>query len=428
MLQLFGSLPAGDEIRERLVSRLSGPDTLLQREQLLLRLLKSNDPTRVRAAVAQLASLLRNARRPDLAAIYYRQLAGPLAAEVCLDGKTGAELVAALPADSAVRTHLAPPKTWPTGVVETLRPASNRQPNATRLQRLNDLEIHGDPGPFYRDMSLGIDAQQQSIVATNGLGQEVIPHPAGRHRLTARGNTPIPFNNMQASFNSPLLNYAMIYGNMVLVWNGNNIFAIDTLRGKESPAGRVLWSHDLQQQVSASTDQGIHPQNMPVPWGGQRLFGQYNNGNLIGIHGLSTGQGVCFQRFRDLICVDPLTGDVLWTRKNLPLGCELFGDDEVVIAAPHKEGEGEAQVLRMLDGELLGKRVVPPLENRMTTVGRRVLTWQPGNGSKQLVKMTDVVSEQVIWSREVLFGAKGALAGQEAVGIFEQVGAVPSFR
>lgn len=135
--------------------------------------------------------------------------------------------------------------------------------------------------------------------------------------------------------------------------------------------------------------------------------------------GPPSDKGVCFQRFRDLVCVDPLTGEELWTRKNLPLGCDLFGDDEVLIAAP-TEG-GEAWVLRALDGELLGKRTVPPLEQRMASIGRLLLTWQPENG-KQVAKLTDLWENKIVWSRPIDNNSKGYLAGQEALGIFEPGG------
>ncbi len=170
--------------------------------------------------------------------------------------------------------------------------------------------------------------------------------------------------------------------------------------------------------------QGVHNRPVNVPWGPPRYVPIYSYGRPIGNLAPPSDQGVCFQRFRDLVCVEPASGDVLWTRKNVPLGCELFGDDEVLIAAP-PEG-GEALVLRLLDGELLGKRAVPPMENRMRTLGRLLLTWQPEDG-KQVVKLSDLWNEKVLWTRNVTFGAKGALAGEDALGIFEPGGKVGKF-
>ena len=413
LLALYGGQPVGDELRERLVVKLNDPATVLKREQLLLRLLKSPDQDKVRAATARLAALLKDARRPELAAIYYRKLAADLADQPCLDGQTGSQLVAAIPADSAVRQYLADPKPWPVGIVEAKtggKPLANN-----RQQRPFELDLHGDPGPFFKDVTVMLDGQQSSVVAQDGLGNERFRVSLAESQGGRRGPG-FAYNG----YNNPALNYSAVYGDLLLVWMGHHIIALDTLRGKESPGNRVLWSQDLQQTLANAPNQvpGT-PHAVNVPWGLPRYVASYSYGRPIGNMGPPSDKGVCFQRFRDLVCVDPLTGEELWTRKNLPLGCDLFGDDEVLIAAP-TEG-GEAWVLRALDGELLGKRTVPPLEQRMASIGRLLLTWQPENG-KQVAKLTDLWENKIVWSRPIDNNSKGYLAGQEALGIFEPGG------
>lgn len=418
LLALFGSHPLADQIRERIVERLTAPDTMLEREQLLLRLTRSPDPARARAATARLAILLREARRPELAAIYYRQLAGELAAAVCLDGKTGSELVAELPAGSDIQLLLAPAKPWPAGLIETTKPAMSKSLGGSHHQRSFDLELRGATAPFFSGVNVAIDSQQQSVLAEDALGRErfrVSLSDGGAQRRGLQFNG--PFNNLP-------LSYAAVHGDLLLVWLGHHVVAVDTLRAKESVGSRFLWSHDLQQQFPGMPSQSVHHRPVNVPWGPARYVAAYAYGKPIGTLGPPTDQGVCFQRFRDLVCVEPVSGEVMWTRKNMPLGCEIFGDEEVVIAAP-PEG-GEALVLRMLDGELLGKRLVPPMENRMTTVGRCLLTWQAEDG-KQVVKFSDPWKQQVLWSRPVASGSKGAVAGQDVLGIFEPAGKTAKF-
>ena len=52
--------------------------------------------------------------------------------------------------------------------------------------------------------------------------------------------------------------------------------------------------------------------------------------------GPTTSRIVCFQRLRNLVAVDPLTGETLWVRKDLPQNVEIFGDDEYVFVLPDK--------------------------------------------------------------------------------------------
>ena len=44
----------------------------------------------------------------------------------------------------------------------------------------------------------------------------------------------------------------------------------------------------------------------------------------------------CFQEQQQLRCVDPISGETLWSRTDIPAGCELFGDDEFVLAAERR--------------------------------------------------------------------------------------------
>ena len=52
------------------------------------------------------------------------------------------------------------------------------------------------------------------------------------------------------------------------------------------------------------------------------------DGKLIGVIGPISSLGVVFQDQRRLMCVDPISGRVCWSRTDVPQGCELFGDEE----------------------------------------------------------------------------------------------------
>ena len=42
---------------------------------------------------------------------------------------------------------------------------------------------------------------------------------------------------------------------------------------------------------------------------------------------------MCFQRLRNLVAVDPLSGELLWVRHDIPPGSEIFGDDQYVFVS-----------------------------------------------------------------------------------------------
>ena len=151
----------------------------------------------------------------------------------------------------------------------------------------------------------------------------------------------------------------------------------------------------------AVTSAGSGASRRPVyhAWSGRkRMTGAVG----VGVCSLGpvTPRGVVFQEQDRLKCVDPLSGEVLWMRTDIPAGCELFGDKEFVFAA---DVSGRvAHVIRMVDGRLVGKRELPKHE-WLLTAGRNVaeLGFEMNRESRVLLlRVTDV------WSQDVLYEAE----------------------
>ncbi|HEY1785899.1 MAG TPA: PQQ-binding-like beta-propeller repeat protein, partial [Pirellulales bacterium] len=307
-------------------------------------------------------------------------------------------------------------KAWPSGAV-TAKEGGSRSLANNHHPRSFVLNSYGPVAPFSAGMTVALDQQAQTIIGHDGLGierfraqlSEPDPHKGG-YGLNGSG-----FNNI------PMLNYVRSSGNLVLMWTGQHVLAVDTLRPGNIQK-RVQWSKDLVDQVPGLPMQGgYHQTPLSVPWNTvtPRMVAQDNYNHVIGNMGPVNSDGICFQRFRDLNCVDPLTGELLWTRKNVPVGCDIFGDDEMLFAAP-PDG-GEALVLRALDGQLLGKRPVGPLRQRMTTIGRDTLVWDVAD-AKQVVTLRDTWTRDVKWSYTFGPGARGAVVADEALGVLETSG------
>ena len=146
----------------------------------------------------------------------------------------------------------------------------------------------------------------------------------------------------------------------------------------------MLWTQSL-------TDPSISPYNFAgmsfsptmMPWGGRRMIVKVQN-QFLGNVGPCTNNGVCIQQGHEVMCLDSVTGKLQWVRHGVPPGSDIFGDDEITLVAPPPEsGGGDALVLRTIDGQLLGKRPVPPVDQRWNTVGRNVVTWR--NSTRQQI-------------------------------------------
>jgi outer membrane protein assembly factor BamB len=265
-----------------------------------------------------------------------------------------------------------------------------------------------------------LDLQTQVLLGRDGWGRQKLRIP-----IHERNSEPASMRRFTV-YNAPPLSSVTAHGGMLVLALRNQVMAIDAMRGENPTDDGILWTHDLGDQFgSFQTSQGIYSRPIPVPWGGTRQVSEDTYGRRYGDVGPVSDSGIYFQRLRDLYCVDPLSGRVLWVRKGVGLGNQVFGDDELLFVAP--AGHEDTLVLRAATGELVGHRSVPPFEQRMLTVGRRVLCWQP-QGARHVVSMRDPWDEKELWSFTFAQGSKAAVVAEEAVAILEPEGAFTLIR
>ena len=178
-------------------------------------------------------------------------------------------------------------------------------------------------------------------------------------------------------------------GHLLFITIGGKVVAIDSRQDTPAADGDVLWpnrSTDEFTPTPATRGADWRPlrrepagrRSTTARHGRQRIYGAA--GNAGGSLGPATPRGVVFQDSDDLRCVDPLSGAIFWSRSDVPIGCELFGDEEFVFAADISNHV--AYVVRVSDGELLGKREIPKLE-WLLTAGRNVAQVAYGNKKRQ---------------------------------------------
>ena len=391
-LSYFGSHPVADEAREQLLAALPDDTPLLEREQLLRKLENSESAERARAAVAQLAKLLLAAGREGDASIYYARLAGPWAGPG-LPGRQDRPRHRRRLASAAaeIRTQAIGRDVWPTGLVkkESLR----NQPGPS--YRSFAVELRGPKGPFFARATIELDQPRQALVGRDGLGRE-----AGVSLVE-------PNDHNQYGFN-PTLSHGRVEGHLMLLSMGFQVLAIDTLGTPGQQGPRVLWRQDLTDVLAGRPGHmGIHGQMLNMPWGQPRFVAADSHNRQVGNTGPLTAGVACFQRQRNLVAVNPMTGETQWVRSGVQPGSDIFGDGERLFVTARNSNE--TIVLRALDGEELGRRRVPPPEQRLAVIGSRVATWSTVDG-KSVVTMRDVWKGEDIWQQQFEIGAP-SLAG-----------------
>jgi len=242
---------------------------------------------------------------------------------------------------------------------------------------------------------------------------------------------PINQNSWARQYRDSNLVHGARLGHLMVVAIGGQLMAIDTRQNQAALDAEVLWQASAVGGVSVEATPRRRttwiPQNRasrrPVyhAWSDRkRMTGVV--GAVLGSLGPVTPRGVVFQEQHELKCVDPLSGEVLWTRTDVPVGCELFGDQEFVFAAD--VSDHQAYVVRVVDGSLVGKRDLPEPEWLLTS-GRNIaqLGFRAQRSNRALLlTVTD------IWSQETLFDAEYAIASRisvvepNAVAIYEPSG------
>ncbi len=427
-LDYFGDDPGADAARDALMRTLTGAGKLLEVEMALWAHPPVGDPSAPGAALARLAELLAQSNHQVEALTAYRHLASRYADVESLDGKTGRELIDALPEGELAEALAAADAPWPEGRIDVEEIVANRPPTQGRYP----LDFHGDPGPFFRNTVVRMDQSRREIAVTDGMG-----------RVQWSLSLANPHNPQSFTFN-PSNSHVRACGHLLVLSLGHRIIALDTLGRPGRGQVRTLWSEDLTQGGFDQSLLRLAPLGLPeLPDGiGVVQHGSHHLGSL----GPVTPRYVCFQHYRNLVAVDPLTGETLWVRHGVPAGATLFGDRDYVLAA--SPDESDILVLRAADGSLVGRRplptperfasdrkaIVPAARRRFaqtvtTTLGRRlVISYVDPADGKQVLGLFDPLEQEYVWGPLRTTPGKTTHLGEELIGLLGPDGTLKLIR
>ncbi len=396
----FGFHPAADEARVALAARRADAGRLLEAEILLEQVDLAADGPAARAATARLALLLHAAGRAEEAARFCKRLAGPLANLECLPGRTGRAILDELAPNDRLRAVLAGRDPYPRGKVER-QDGPGQQGSAFPLF---PVEVRGERSSFLAHSTVYLEHNQHVLVARDSQGRE-------RWRLGLRDRSDMIFLGNQ-------LTQLQGAGHLLLVSLGVELVAIDALGVPGDPRPRVVWRHDLADANTLATARqfGFQQRMLNVAGRLPRMIITDNLGRPLGSAGAATPHYVCYQRARQVIAVDPLSGETLWQRSDLPAGSEIIGDRGLVFVTP--PGGGETVVLDALDGRELARRSLPAPESRSIVQGRELVTWT--NEGRWVLRRTDAWTGQHVWERQFHANSRVWAVEDQAVGVLEQ--------
>jgi outer membrane protein assembly factor BamB len=298
---------------------------------------------------------------------------------------------------------------WPHGKViadvKSITSANRERVERAQVEQLGyrQLRIEQDV-PAGSTTQWFVSGDCSELVGRNPLGEDIY-----RIRMSS--------TNWASQYRDSNLVYAARLGHLLFASFGGQILALDSRQDEAGLDGAPLWqasglgripSEGVRGRRGGRIRQYRTARRSPYHASSSRKRNS-NAAALLGSLGPVTARGVVYQEQNQLKCVEPLSGETLWSRSDIPAGCELFGDDEFVFAADLSERK--AHVIRISDGQFVGKRDLPKFE-WLLTVGRNLATLgnRTERGNRALVlQVLDV------WSQETLFEAEFPVASQVSV-------------
>jgi outer membrane protein assembly factor BamB len=391
-LNAFVDLPVGDRAGQLLSGRLDPNKQTLAQELLLRRLLRSADRSISGFATARLASLYIDRKRSVAAAAMLDDLATRWNDVVCLDDKTGRQLVEEWRAADEIAKLLEEKSVWPQEKIEATKEARKGI-----VQRTYPVRILGPRGPLGENWTLALDSRRQNLIARDENGKELWKVAVG---------------NLQTTISSPYGSYARVNGHLLIAVFGTHFVVLDGFQD-ENGGPRILWQQRLIDGVKGQT-RNIQAQFKRVlgPGGVRIMLVQDRYGRPIGKVVPIDDSLICYQVGTRLVAANPLTGETLWERRSVSRGSNVFGDREFVfVVAPNTK---EAVTLRAADGEQVAKRPLPQEGTQLFSQGRNVLVWT----GRSLQKF-DVWTGKTVWEKRVPPGSQAIAMqrGENAVAV-----------
>ena len=384
----LGDLPVADSLRLFAAEKIAA-DQPVAAEILLLPVMDSDVPEHVAEAHCLTAAIYANSDYHRAAARCY-SIARENWPETRLQtGQTVDELCKSFPATSSVGKYLRSGPKWQYGATtfaQVAKPLANRRPSLlVSIVQQKALTPHAPKLDFWHDGN--------SFVATDRLGRERNRIPAPM-RLSSASTRPTTCRQLGSL---SLVNF----GNVIVAVN--NLHPIDPTKITRQGPRPIVWPKDYSSQMSRNLVRTSDIAKRPI-WKQKIPFPQNRK-----IHGMATASvnGLVYLTGNQLICVDPLSGEELWSRSDITPKSRVWGDDQHVLVEV-KNGPA-ARIFDIIDGHEVAQVDIPTSERRWSTIGRDIVAW--ANGTKKdgtttrVLYLFDPLTQERKWSRECKYSA-----------------------
>ena len=396
-LALFGQHPSATEVRLEWAKRLAEIKNYGAAESQYRHVYINGSESQRSKAIAGLTDLSLKTQKKVSSAELYMHVRSKLTETIVADGKTGKQLIADNVTDLHKLTTSVNGVTWP----EMVTSSSTSQSRS--VSTMYPIAVRHDNAPFQSRFDYFVDSSARTLTAFDTLGNQQfklsLPQPSGSRRY---------YGNMHANCS------VITRGHLMVMWLANRICAYDTHDDKP----KLLWTRDTQVKNN------LFPQF--VQQFGASRSPQRPNGRPASrasfVH--LTVNGVCYQQDKNLICLDPFSGNVKWKRDDFPRNSDLIGDDEFLVVTLKEEDTDSARgyFISMLDGRIIRRQPFPIMSQRVASIGRELITWAEDKEGFNTLQRINLWTEEVAWEKTLPAGTNLWMINRDVIGLLDQAG------
>lgn len=417
-------------------------------ETRLLRIADSGDSEFAVQALVELAGLYSSRQLPEAAAQIVRRLRDQHADAMLADGQSAGEFVdELLLKHDAVREQVEGLLEWKFGRAKVTQ---LRETPRVIAGRINPTDTLTQTLLLDTEQPLGQQLPGRQLVLSNQTNKVLQMRDAlGNVRAIATLNSILRGSRSRDV-------RVRTNGHYIVASRGEAVVAINALAAGDGAEEAIVW-----QEGGASV----------APYGSTTSFQTIRFGDLgldLGrtiestrtVSGLALGpvtsHGIIVRRYSDLICLDPETGDAVWSRDDVDMTSEVWGDEDYVfVHAPGKPlgNDRNARVFSTMDGRELESRPVPGQRSRLRMFGQRALSFDwnvggelpdpedvlqlmlsselksisnakapvPDDAMVHSIQMKDLLKRgnAASWRKELGAGSKAALIGNSELAVYD---------
>ena len=405
----FGDMTAvGREARFQLAERLlndTGGTSLVDAERHLeLLRVQTADPQMAARAVEALARLMTRKGLMDDATHYYRVLGRDFATVVVKDGKTGLDFFNDLATDKRLLPYLdeTPPLLGAKVSMENVKEERGPFPYTGAMLK---LEQEGEKLPFFKRYSLNMrtDYHQLKVLDRDTAAEFWSQNLTNTQLQTFIQQRDFRFQHVQARVSFKTL------GHLVVLPLGHMVFALDPV------SKQVLWEKNLtgSNGMPNYVSHTIDPRD-----GSVQVVYKEGWTQRLGQSGPLSPTAACLLTSEALVAVDPVKGDVLWMRSDMPKKCHLYNDAQhiFVVEMGDAASPGATRVFRLHDGvDIHARDFSAAYKNRVRMTGHKLLV-RDSDATGITLRLYDVLAGKDLWKNDFPAGTLVLQSADENLG------------